>query len=187
MPNCRLAVNADHYIVATRNQHGARATSEEAEPMADEWTLGHEPRRIAPAAPWLIGDWRLKVYGVCGLGRPLPESTLKAARRIAEANLPTPARAAQRYGLGFVICHEARAFDTITLDWWECVNELRHLVFRAAPGEHAYTNITATGEAACVWELQVIAYERDAWLDCVLRGSKMDFARYNSLALSGMF
>ena len=155
--------------------------------MLSEWRLKHEPRRIAPLAPLVFRDWRLKAYGICGLGRPIPEAMVEAAAQIACEQTPTQAITSARYGVGFVIAHEARAFNTITVDWWENTNELRHKVFRAPTGAHSYLEITASGEMACVWELRIIAFERDAWLDCVLHEGRMDFAHYNSLALSGMF
>jgi hypothetical protein len=33
----------------------------------------------------------------------------------------------------------------------------------------ALFDMTATGPAACVWDLRVIGFERDAWLSKVLR------------------
>ena len=71
--------------------------------------------------------------------------------------------------MGFVIIHEAHAFNTVVVDWWEQVNELRHHVFRAASDSpESFTEITSSGEAVCVWELRVQAFEREAWLRSVL-------------------
>lgn len=155
--------------------------------MRSEWRLTHEPRRIDALEPLALHDWRLKVYGICGLSRPIPKLMLDAATQIALENLPAPSMTSARYGVGFLIAHEAHAFNTITLDWWENVNELRHKVFRASSGRHSFTDITASAEAACVWELRIMAFERDAWVDSVLEKGKMDFDRYNSTMLSGLF
>jgi len=155
--------------------------------MQSEWRLKHEPRRIDPLAPLNIGNWRLKQYGIRGLGRPIPAAMLEAAAQIARESAPAPAIAPARYGLGFVIAHEAQAFNTITVDWWENTNELRHKVFRADSGRHSYADVTALGGSACVWELRIMAFERDAWVDSVLKDGKMDFDRYHAATLSGLF
>lgn len=60
-----------------------------------------------------------------------------AARKLAASNLPVLAQTPDRFGVGFAICHEAQNFDTVTLDWWERSNELRHLVFRSYGNEIA--------------------------------------------------
>ncbi len=60
-------------------------------------------------------------------------------------------------------------FNQITVDWWEHSNELRHHVFRAEANHPLhFDDLTATGEAFCVWELRVIGFERDAWLETML-------------------
>ena len=91
------------------------------------------------------------------------------------------------YGLGFVTIHQAEAFNQIIVDWWEHNNELRHRVFKAQP--HApldFTEITASGEAFCVWELAVICHERKAWMRHVLNGAP-DAQAYLGDTLSGEF
>jgi hypothetical protein len=85
-----------------------------------------------------------------------------------------------RYGVGFVVVHEAHSFNTVIVDWWEMVNELRHHVFRASPdAPRSFHEITASGESVCVWELRVQAFERQAWLDTVLEPHTVNaFATY---------
>jgi hypothetical protein len=60
-------------------------------------------------------------------------------------------------------------FNQIIVDWWERDNELRHRVFKALPDTPLkFEDITATGEAFCTWELRVLSFERDAWIDTML-------------------
>jgi len=60
-------------------------------------------------------------------------------------------------------------FNQIIIDWWENDNELCHQVFKALPESPLdFRDITHTGESFCVWELAVIALERDAWIETVL-------------------
>ena len=91
-----------------------------------------------------------------------------------------------RYGLGFAICHDACDFDTVTLDWWERTNELRHLVFRSPTNAGRFSNITHSGEAACIWELAIIGFERETWIETVLIGGRKDFHKYFSRWMSAL-
>ena len=150
------------------------------------WKLEHTPRQIEPAGNCECGEWQLKVYGIRGRDRHVPAQLFDAARSLAAGNLPSPARTADRYGVGFVICHDACDFDTVTLDWWERSNELRHLVFRSRGNMGCFENITHMGEAACIWELAIMGFERKAWIDAVLKDGKQDFGEYLARSLTAL-
>jgi hypothetical protein len=112
----------------------------------------------------------VKIYGISERAVLPPASFLDTAKRIAGATLPSPAVAPLRYGAAFVTIHHAEMFNQILVDWWERVNELRHRVFKAPPERpEVFEEITATGEAFCIWELGVIGFERDAWLEAALK------------------
>jgi len=119
-----------------------------------------------------VGAWRVKMYGISSLGEtPAPEF-IKVAEDIALRTLPQPALNRSRYGIAFVTIHQAEMFNQIIVDWWEHVNELRHHVFKAYPERpYSFEEITASGEAFCIWELRVIGFERDARVDSVLKNS----------------
>lgn len=123
---------------------------------------------------WNLGDWRVKLYGISETNDVPDEACRAEARALAEATLPKPALTATRYGVAFVTVHQAQMFNQIIVDWWERENELRHRVFKANPETpYQFEEITATGEAFCVWELRVLAFERAAWLQHVLRADHL--------------
>lgn len=142
----------------------------------------YKPRRIRSHGVRALGGWDVKLYSVEGRQRPVPRQLLRASDSIALAALPTPPRTRARYGVSFVVVHEAEAFNTIVVDWWEELNELRHRVFRAQPTAPAdFGEITASGESVCVWELRVQAFEREHWLRQVLENpAGADFDSYLS-------
>jgi hypothetical protein len=144
----------------------------------------HRPRRITPHGALQAGGWRVKLYAIEGGGRPLPQSLLGTARLLAEGCLPAEARTETRYGEAFVIVHEAAAFNTVVVDWWEQTNELRHHVFRAPSGQASFVEITAGGESVCTWELRIQAFEREAWLAHVLCAETPDFEAYAATQLA---
>jgi hypothetical protein len=129
----------------------------------------YTPRPIRFLELWEDAGWRIKVYGIVyGGGRPDP-LLLEAARATARARLPEPAVAPGRYGVGFLGVHQGRGVNFVFVDWWTAENELRHHVHLSeAEAPAALTDATHTGQAACVWDLRVIGFERDAWVETVL-------------------
>lgn len=133
-------------------------------------TVPYKTRPIRFLDLWKEDGWKMKIYGISSLAESPEPRLIEAALEIAAKTLPSPAVSEERYGVGFVTIHQAAMFNQIILDWWERVNELRHRVFKA-PSEKPFEfeEITASGEAFCIWELRVIGFERDAWLNAVLR------------------
>ncbi len=116
---------------------------------------------------WKHAGWRLKVYSIA-YGRDLarPEA-VAAAKRIAVDRLPVPAVSGNQYGVGFLGVHDGRGVVFVFVDWWANENELYHHVYQGqTPDSLAYT--MPAGTIACVWDLRVLAFERQAWIDTVL-------------------
>lgn len=138
-----------------------------------EFKLNHKKRPIRYLELAEINGWNVKFYGICSLNEFPDDKFIEIAKQIAEENLPTPAINNSRYGIAFVTIHQAEMFNQIIIDWWERVNELRHRVFKSEPeSPFDFKDITETGEAFCVWELRVIGFERDAWVQTVLSNDK---------------
>lgn len=123
----------------------------------------HEPRTIRFIRRQDLGDWRLKVYGI-GTHAPdarpeFVEATVEAAR----GALP------QGGGTAFVIAHDATTAGLGIVYWWANENEI-HGRFFVSPLEEprAMEEHNGTG-LACVWELEVLDFERRAWLEHVLK------------------
>ncbi len=129
----------------------------------------YEARPIRFLEDWHESGWRLKVYGIA-YRRPAPRRELvAAAKRIAVERLPQPAQAEGRYGVGFLGVHDGRGANFIFVDWWADENELHHHVY-ASPSDQptALRYLTPTGVIVCVWDLRVLGFERQAWMDNVL-------------------
>ncbi|HML21399.1 MAG TPA: hypothetical protein PKD09_07125 [Aggregatilinea sp.] len=129
----------------------------------------YAPRPIRLLDPWAYAGWRLKVYGIA-YGRALPRPELvEAAQAVAAQRLPQPAVTGDRYGVGFLGVHDGRGAAFVFVDWWQSENELHHHVY-VAPTEQptALEYVTPSGLSACVWDLAVICFERQAWLETVL-------------------
>jgi hypothetical protein len=126
--------------------------------------VSYEPRHIS----FLELEGRLKHYGI-GLRRePRPE-LVEATRRAAAGTVPDGA-------VGFTISHDAATAGLALVQWWANDNEIHKRVF-ASPLDDPGALAPADGTGmACVWELEVIDFERRAWLEDVLKGG--DVRRY---------
>jgi hypothetical protein len=117
--------------------------------------MPHEPRTIT----FLGLDGHTKHYGI---GDPDP-AHVAAVRTRARLDAP-----------GFTIAHRGVSAALSIVYWWANENEL-HAAFSVAPldapdqlGPYESTGIT------CVWEMEVMDFERRAWLEDVLIHGDLD-------------
>lgn len=132
--------------------------------------MDYEPRSIA----LLEREGLLKHYGIASHDRAPPPALVAATRRVAREVIPDGV-------FGFTIAHDAATAGLGLVYWWANENELHQRVFAPPlddPGELEPADGTGM---ACVWELEVIDFERRAWLDDVLKGN--DARRYVERAL----
>jgi hypothetical protein len=123
--------------------------------------------------------WRLKVYAAA-YARPSPRSELVEATKRLVYRLPQPPDAQGRYGVGFLCAHDGRGGCYAFVDWWADENELHHRIYFAEEDRPSQlVPVGPDGLTACVWDLAIMAFERQAWLDTVLRNSGgPDLERY---------
>lgn len=130
--------------------------------------------------------WVLKRYTVTLASTDAESQTdwaeFTRGRELAFAELPVPARTAVRPGVGFVIEHRGAGADYVVLGWWDRENELpvRIMVRDQQPGSN--WRPAGPSESFCVWDLQVIAFERDAYVTTMLARGADDSARDRYLA-----
>jgi hypothetical protein len=146
----------------------------------------YEPRPIRFLDLWHVDDWRIKLYGIAyARSQPRPE-LVAAAKGIASQHLRSLPSGLRHYHLGFLGVHDGRTSNFVFLDFWADENELHHHVFvspTAQPDEFTY--VTPTGLSACVWDLRLQAFERDAWVAHVLQQSASpDFDGYLAATLN---
>jgi hypothetical protein len=114
--------------------------------------MPHEPRQIA----FLGREGHCKHYGINAPGAELAA----AVRALAQPGAP-----------GFTIAHRGRLAGLGIVYWWAHENELhaRHYI----AGTEGLEPLDGSG-LACVWELEVIDFERRAWLEDVLVGGDVE-------------
>jgi hypothetical protein len=110
--------------------------------------------------------WRIKLYSIVlpeASGKPDFESGLT----LALGALPDAAQTTSRPGVGFCVLHAGRGADYAVLGWWDRENELPVRVFVRPHDEPAWRPAQGA-ESFCVWDLQVVAFERDAYVQTLL-------------------
>lgn len=127
-----------------------------------------DTRPIRSVGLWEARGWRIKAHTIAYRGRAIAPSRLAEARDALLPRLPPVSDSVP--GVGYAALHEGRGFDVAFVDWWANENELFHvlLVARQAPGA-PFAPPEDPAFSACVWDARVMAHEREAWLDCVLR------------------
>jgi len=129
----------------------------------------YAPRRIRSHGTRQASGWRLKVYSVVVDGSPPDWAIFEPSLAFAVAALPSPAVVPGRAGLGFVIAHTGRGMWYTVLCWWDRENELPIRVWVAEQdGKPPQWRPAEGSESVCVWDLDVIWHERQAWVRTLL-------------------
>lgn len=121
-----------------------------------------------------IRGFNIKHYSVVYGDDAIKWQQFDGGYELAFASLPSPAINKGRPGLGFVIAHQGKTGDYVVLGWWDGENELPINVFiRDNRGWRV-----AQGESFCVWDLEIIWYEREAYVTSILKEGEVDYNGY---------
>ena len=148
----------------------------------------YEPRPIRFHGLRAVGGWRLKQYSIVYGDAQVGWEAFEPATTLVAASLPQPPVTPERAGVGFIIAHRGRTALYCVLGWWDNENELPVRVFvRELDGDDAWRPARPT-ESFCVWDLQVIGFEREAYVATMLAGGDVDRATraYLSAALTSV-
>jgi hypothetical protein len=124
----------------------------------------YAPRPLAFLGLGSRDGWRIKRYSVVYGEDALDVAAFREVEARLLGELPA-AEGAGRPGVGFVILHQGRGANYVVLAWWDRENELPLRVWvdvgegwRPASGS----------ESVCVWDLEIIWCERQAYVHHVL-------------------
>lgn len=131
----------------------------------------YKPRPIHFFELFQKHEWSVKVYTISNKSRFDSLGILEKARELLPEWLLAAAESKLAvYKKAFLIVHEGREGVWILFSWWTGGEMLRTKVFFAAY-EHPIvikSSPYATNALLCVWELEVFAHERNAWIQHVL-------------------
>jgi hypothetical protein len=138
---------------------------------------------------WEMNGWKLKVYGISATRDLSDKDTVSAVmieggRRMAETVF-TRDPTTNSYGLGYVILHEGLLANWLLLDWWADEIQIRHQLYKSGSADPAAFERVTSDLIACIWELRVVGFEREAWIKTMLKSpTRPDVQRYLDLRLS---
>lgn len=140
-------------------------------------SLTYAPRLVTARPPLDVRGRTLKVYGI--FAEPERRSTLPAPEwlRRQAATVLSPDLADGDHPLGFLMLHYGLDGAYLLVSQWFDANMLKHRVLGAPGDPDGSTTFAPLAErdlVACVWELEVIRFERDAWVNTVLARGSLD-------------
>ena len=148
--------------------------------------LSYQKRKIQFVRLLIINDWRFKLYGITYQNEYPNQDLIKVAEQTVRERIKQIPSSQRNYHVGFVGIHDGKTANFIFIDWWADENELHHHIYissKQKPTDLEYK--TPTGLTACVWDLQLINFERNAWTRLVLQPENPRFDKYLNQRYSG--
>jgi hypothetical protein len=128
----------------------------------------YRPRHVRFVRREGVEGWQLKLYGIALNGKEPDPDFVEATRDLASVVLPQPPVADDRYGVAFATAHDATSVYIALVYWWKSENELHQRIYvspKSSPPAFEPVEHQPTG---CVWELEIVDFERRAWIEDVL-------------------
>jgi len=142
----------------------------------------YKPRKIEFQKLVTILDWNIKIYSIANkdefqsavILKPVMQELPNWIAIAKDSNLPV-------YNTAFVIIHEAREGFLILFNWWTGGEMLETKVYFSdfkMPNE-IDTYPYHPKSLVCIWELEIFAHERQAWINHILmQNENPDFEKY---------
>lgn len=144
----------------------------------------YRDRTIRPQGSTTIANWRLKVYDINCPNTPADPADYQGALNLLAALLPQPPVTRNRIGMGFIIAHPGAKMRYLVGCWWDNQNELVTRVFVCPPGGEWQP--AGDAYSFCVWDLEVMWFERNRWVDYVLTDGRRDPEGYMKMMLESL-
>lgn len=143
------------------------------------------PRRIAHIDTWYAAGHAIKTYGIHSdpnwASPILSDAIIDSVRAVMQNVLAQHACDNRSHGLGFCIVHIGEEAVWLLLDWWISGGIVCQRMLSAPLAQPTMFTPVSTPALACVWELAVIAHERDAWVRHMLTTSPDSPAYLNDI------
>lgn len=139
--------------------------------------LTYSPRLVKALPPVDVCGRVLKVYAMFAepersFALPEPEWLQQHAASV----LREPPQEGD-HPVGFLILHYGMEDNYLLVSQWYDADMLKHWVRGSvvdAEGNTTFAPLAQRDLIACVWELEVIRFERDAWVNTVLAQGRLD-------------
>lgn len=117
--------------------------------------------------------WQLKRYAIVSTGKEFDGKICSAAFDSAIERLPEPGELYDEdgnHGVGFQIIHFAEIAVVSPVFYWQWGSVLASIDQMRAPWNHPTRFTTGAKEVVgCIWEMQIVSFETQAWMNTVLK------------------
>ena len=143
----------------------------------------YAPRSIRFLEVLRAPNFRIKVYSITLLQSSLSSLLLEAAKARILQHMREEAVLQKFHGVGFMGVHQGNGINQVFIDRWMNDNELHHVVY-SSPSDRpkALSRAAPDHTSVCVWDLYLQSFEREAWIDSVLKTPMSpDYDKYLSI------
>ena len=148
------------------------------------------PRRIAPLGLWKDETRTLKAYAIQrdpDAAVPMLADEVATAACAASLNVLRAQAGPRDHDLGYTIVHVGEEAVWLLVDWWISGGIVCQRMLSAPLARPTQFEPVTAPALACVWELAVIAHERDAWVRHMLRDAPMASGYLNDVLETGRY
>ncbi len=124
--------------------------------------------------------WKIKIYSISKHQEYVStEAILLAKSCISQWLKNIHNYPLETYKVATLILHEGKEGCFAIINWWIDENMLQNHVYLLEKGKTQFVDYSTKGIMACVWELEVIWFERTKWIQYVLkRAPNPDYDKY---------
>ncbi len=136
------------------------------------YSLPSEMKRIRCHGIVSEGDWRVKLYSISPTGRPTAEKSLAFAKMHLTDFLSSLQIHHTSLGLGFASLQEGVDSHSLSLGLWTSRYSLALSNFLAEEAEELCFESLDSISHTCIWNIELLSFERESWLRHVVSKSK---------------
>lgn len=131
----------------------------------------YQPRAIDFKEILTIDDWKIKVYTITKDKNQITTKVFEAVK----SELPDWLSLKNSFNhqhdkIGFLILHFGTEGIFSIINWWVGQNMLNtHIFFSDYSNPEFFNKISGDGLAPCIWELEVINFEKKSWTENILK------------------
>lgn len=134
-------------------------------------TEPYRDRAIESSGIWEHEEWKFKVYRITHpSNEPATSEIMETAKSIALGIVTKNAPSFDHHHCGYIIVHKGMDSNLVAINFWAEANMIVRFVFVSSlddPGN--FKDVTSLGYSACVWDELVIDFERNAWVNYILK------------------
>jgi len=134
-----------------------------------------EKRAVSYLGLHEFNDWKFKIYSL----KYDETRVIPGIEKIIKSKLPNWVKekvqinSFPNYKIGTVIIHEAKDSILTIVNWWVYENVIQnHVYLSEFDSPNNIEDYSNKGVQFCVWEMSILWYERNLWVESILKKSK---------------